>query len=259
MKLGVDKNFVKIVREQTEDIGTKKAFWIYFAIRPRWEYWIENSNVSNDLFDGTKQFDGRNQNWARLDSVFNNWKLRFSIETKLNSNSLIVNTKNSKNIYIRTFDESNVWDGSITHYDETKTVNLFTGLNSDNVRTNAILDDNKTLIEADFDLEDIAGDVGTIGDYYGVIRIETFENGGIKGIEMISTVLENTNGILKPVNGSTKCKIEKISATKIRLSALIDNNLLNTSFVNYKTSARIGFKNLVTAGIYGQQYGSQYS
>ena len=259
MKPGVDKNFVKIVREQTEDIGTKKAFWIYFAIRPRWEYWIENSNVSNDLVDGTKQFDGKNQNWARLDSVFNNWKLRFSVETKLNSNSLVVNTKNSKNIYIRTFDESNVWDGSITHYDETKTVNLFTGLNSDNVRTNAILDDNKTLIEADFDLEDIAGDVGTIGDYYGVIRIETFENGGIKGIEMISTVLENTNGILKPVTGSTKCKIEKISATKIRLSALIDNNLLNTSFVNYKTSARIGFKNLVTAGIYGQQYGSQYS
>jgi len=259
MKSGVDKNFVKIVREQSSDTGTKKAFWIYFAIRPRWEYWIENTNVPNELIDGTKRFDGKNQNWARLDSVFNKWKLRFSIETKLNSNSLVVNTKNSKNIYIRTFDESNVWDGSITHYDETKTTNLFTGLNADNVRTNAILETEKTLVEADFDLEDVAGDVGTIGNYYGVIRIEAFEQGGIKGIEMISTVLENLNGVLKPVTGSTKCKIEKISATKIRLSALIDNTLLNTSIVNYKTSARIGFSNLVTPGIYGQQYGNQYA
>ena len=259
MASGVDKNFVKIVRDQTEDTGTKKAFWVYFAIRPRWEYWIENTNVPDELTDGTKQFNGKNQNWARLDSVFNNWKLRFSIETKLNSNGLVVNTKNSKNIYIRTFDESNVWDGSITHYDETKTTNLFTGLNADNVRTNAILDNEKTLIEADFDLEDVSGDVGTIGDYYGVIRIETFEQGGIKGIEMISSVLDNIDGILKPVSGSTKCKIEKISATKIRLSALIDNEFLNTSIVQYKKSARIGFKNLATAGIYGQQYGQQYA
>ncbi len=259
MASGVDKNFVKIVRDQTNDTGTKKAFWVYFAIRPRWEYWIENTNVPDELTDGTKQFNGKNQNWARLDSVFNKWKLRFSIETNLNSNGLVVNTKNSKNIYIRTFDESNVWDGSITHYDETKTTNLFTGLNADNVRTNAILDSEKTLIEADFDLEDVSGDVGTIGDYYGVIRIETFEQGGIKGIEMISSVLDNIDGILKPVSGSTKCKVEKISATKIRLSALIDNEFLNTSIVQYKTSARIGYKNLVSAGIYGQQYGQQYA
>lgn len=259
MKSGVDKNFVKIVREQTEDTGTKKAFWIYFAIRPRWEYWIENTNVPDDLIDGTKRFDGKNQNWARLDSIFNYWKLRFSVETKLNSNGLPVDTKNSKNIYIRSFDESNVWDGSINHYNKTKSVDLYTGLNSDGVRTNAILNDEKTLIEADFDLEDVAGDVGTIGNYYGVIRLEEFEKGGIKGIEMISSVLENINGILKPVSGQTKCKIEKISATKIRLSALIDNTFLNTSQSSYKTTARIGFKNLVTPGIYGTQYGNQYA
>ena len=259
MKPGVEKNFVKIVRDQTEDIGTKKAFYFYYAIRPRWEYWIENTNVPNDLIDGTKQFDGKNQNWSRLDSVFNYWKLRFSLETKMTSNALTVNTKNSQNLYIRTFDESTIWDGSINHYDETKAVNLYTGLNSDGVRTNAILESENTLIEADFDLQDVSGNVGTISDYYGVIRIEIFEQGGIKGIEMISTVLDNIDGILKPVSGSTKCKIEKISNTKIRLSALIDYNFLNLSGVQYKTSGRIGFKNLTTPGIYGTQYGNQYA
>ena len=259
MAPGVEKNFVKIVRDQTEDTGTKKAFYFYYAIRPRWEYWIENTNVPNDLIDGTKQFDGKNQNWSRLDSVFNYWKLRFSLETKMTSNALTVNTKNSQNLYIRTFDESTIWDGSINHYDETKAVNLYTGLNSDGVRTNAILESENTLIEADFDLQDVSGNVGTISDYYGVIRIEIFEQGGIKGIEMISTVLDNIDGILKPVSGSTKCKIEKISNTKIRLSALIDYNFLNLSGVQYKTSGRIGFKNLTTPGIYGTQYGNQYA
>jgi len=85
-----------------------------------------------------------------------------------------------------------------------------------------------------------------------------FQQGGIKGIEMLSTVLDNVNGILKPVSGSTKCKIEKISLTKIRLSALIDNNFLNTDGVQYKTSARIGYKNITMPGIYGTQYGNQY-
>lgn len=258
MANGVNKNLIEVVRDQTLDTGTKKAYWLRYAIRPRWEYWIENSNVPNDLVDGTKRFDGKNQNWARLDSFLNQWELRFSVQTVLNSLSEVLNTRNSSNIYIRTFEESTVWDGSINHYNETKTVNLYTGLNSDGIRTNAILPTEKTLVEADFDLEDVAGDVGSISAYYGVIRIEVFEQGGIKGIEMLSSVLENKNDILKPISGSAKCKIEKISATKIRLSALIDNNFLNISGGNYKTSARIGYSNLTLPGIYGTQYGNQY-
>jgi len=259
MANGVDKNLIQVVRDQTLDTGTKKAYYLRYAIRPRWEYWIENSNVPNDLVDGTKTFDGKNQNWARLDSFLNQWELRFSVQTVLNSQSQVLNTRNSSNIYIRTFEESTVWDGSINHYNESKTVNLYTGLNSDGIRTNAILPTEKTLVEADFDLEDVAGDVGLVSEYYGVIRIEVFEQGGIKGIEMLSSVLENKNDILKPISGSTKCKIEKISATKIRLSALIDNNFLNISGGNYKTSARIGYSNLTLPGIYGSQYGGQYA
>ena len=259
MAVGVDKNLIQVVRDKTLDTGTKKAYWLRYAIRPRWEYWIENSNVPNDLVDGTKRFDGKNQNWARLDSFLNQWELRFSVQTVLNSGFQVLNTRNSSNIYVRTFEESTVWDGSINHYNETKSVNLYTGLNSGGIRTNAILPTEKTLVEADFDLEDVAGDVGLVSDYYGVIRIEVFEQGGIKGIEMLSSVLTNKNDILKPVSGSTKCKIEKISATKIRLSALIDNNFLNISGGKYKTTARIGYSNLTLPGIYGIQYGNQYA
>jgi len=259
MASGVDKNLIQVVRDQTLDVGTKKAYWMRYALRPRWEYWIENANVPNDLVDGNKTFNGRNQNWARLDSVFNDWKLRFSLQTELNTSGELVNTKNSSNIYVRTYEESDIWDGSINHWNESKTVDLYTGLDVNGVRTNAILQDDATLIEADFDLEDTFGNVGDIADYFGVIRIEVYEQGGIKGIEMLSTDLDNVNGILKPISGETKCKIEKISDTKIRLSVLIDNNFLNLNGVGYKTSARIGYKNLATPGIYGAQYGNQYA
>jgi hypothetical protein len=254
----VDKNIVQVFRDATSDVGTKKAFWLRYALRPRWEYWINNPNVPADLTESGKRFDGKNQNWARLDSVFNDWKLRFSIQTELNSDGSKLDTRNTANIYIKTYEESDVWDGSINHWDESRTVDLFTGLNSDGIRTNAILETDFTLIEADFDLEDVTGDVGNISDYWGVIRIEVFESGGFKGIEMISTFLDNVNGILKPVALETKCKIEKISLTKIRLSALIDSAFLDLDGPGYKTSARIGYKNLITDGIYGPQYGPQY-
>ena len=258
MATDVDKNIVQVFRDATNDTGTKKAFWLRYALRPRWEYWVNNPNVPADLTEAGKEFDGKNQNWARLDSLFNDWKLRFSIQTELNSEGSKLDTKNSANIYIKTYEESSVWDGSINHWDESRTVDLYTGLNADGIRTNAILETGSTLIEADFDLEDVMGDVGSIADYYGVIRIEVFEQGGFKGIEMISTDLENTNRILKPVALETKCKIEKVSLTKIRLSALIDPAFLDLAGPGYKTSARIGYKNLTMDGIYGPQYGPQY-
>ena len=74
---------------------------------------------------------------------------------------------------------------------------------------------------------------------------------------MLSSVLTNVNGILKPIVGETFCKVEKISLTKIRLTGLIDESFLDVSST-YKTSARIGYSNLSVLGIYGKQYGQQY-
>ena len=258
MVAGLNKNIVEIVRDASSDVGTKKAYWMRFAMRFRWEDWVANQNVPNDLVDPNEQLDGKNQFYPSKDTFSNDWRLRFSIQTELNTNGVLVNTKNSSNIFVADYDESNVWDGEITHFDETKTTNLFTGLNADNVRTNAILDNASTLIQADFDLEDLTGDVGSISDYYGVIRIEVYQEGGQKGIEMLSTVLDNKDQILIPITGETKCKITKISLTKIRLEGLIDFNYIDLTKSSYKTSARIGFKNLSVPGIYGSQYGSQY-
>ena len=259
MVAGLNKNIVELVRDVSSDVGTKKAYFMRFAMRFRWEDWVQNQNVPNDLVDPTEQFDGKNQFYPSKDTFSNDWRLRFSVQTELNTGGVLVNTKNSSNVFVANYEESTVWDGEITHFNEAGTTNLFTGVNSDNVRTNAILDNASTLIQADFDLQNLASDVGSIADYYGVIRIEVYQEGGQKGIEMLSTVLDNKNEILIPITGQTKCKITKISSTKIRLEGLIDFNYLDLTKSNYKTSARIGYKNLAVPGIYGSQYGPQYA
>ena len=259
MVAGLNKNIVQLVRDVSSDVGTKKAYFMRFAMRFRWEDWVGNQNVPNDLVDPNEQLDGKNQFYPSKDTFSNDWRLRFSVQTELNTGGVLVNTKNSSNIFVSNYEESTVWDGEITHLNEAGTTSLFTGVNADNVRTNVILDNASTLIQADFDLQDLAGDVGSIADYYGVIRIEVYQEGGQKGIEMLSSVLDNKNEILIPITGQTKCKITKISSTKIRLEGLIDFNYLDLTKSNYKTSARIGYKNLAVAGIYGSQYGPQYA
>lgn len=258
MASGVDKNIVLIERFPAEDVGTKVAYSMQYAFRFRYEDWIRNANVPSDLIDTNELLDGQNQKWSSKDSFSNDWRLRFSVETVLNENGVKYNTKNTSSIFVRDYEESDIWDGTITHFNESGATSLYTGT-VDGIRRNAILPDQPTLIQADFDLEDIGGDVGDIADYYGVIRLEIYQGAGIFGIEMISTVLDNVNKLLYPVNGETKCKIEKISTTKIRLTALIDNTYLDTSKFTYKSSARIGYKNFILPGIYGRQYGTQYA
>ena len=255
MASGVNKNLIEIIRLPSSDVGTKKAYAVRYAFRNRWEYWVANNLVPNSLVDGTKPLNGKNQNWANRGV---NWSFRFKVQTQLNSNGILLNTENEATFNVAYFEESLVFTGSITHFNESKTSNLFVGLNTEGIRQNAILDLQKTLIQADFDLIDTLGDVGSVGDWYGVIRIEKYENGGINGIEMLSSVLTNTNDILKPISGELKCKIQRISSTKIRLTGLIDNSFLDVSST-YKTSARIGHKNIIESGIYGSEYGTQYA
>ena len=115
------------------------------------------------------------------------------------------------------------------------------------------------MIEADFDLENLLEDVGSVSKYYGVIRIEEYRNGGLFQIKMLSSILTNeTSGnILIPLTGETGTKITKVSTTKIRLECLIDFNDLNLAQSEYKVSARLGCSG-ISAGKYDTQYSLKY-
>ena len=104
------------------------------------------------------------------------------------------------------------------------------------------------------------GDVGDINDYYGVIRIEEYRNGGITAIDMLSTILDNetASNLLIPLTGESKTKITKVSATKIRLECYIDYTKLQAGGATYKVSARLGAKN-INLGKYSSQYSLKYN
>ena len=259
MATGVDKDEVKILRSPVDDTGTKKAYRCYYAFRFRWEDWLANSNVDSALFDSNELNNNLNNDWATKDD-FTNWKLRYNVNLVVNRNGTIINTKNSYDFSVRGYEESSIWDGAITTYDETKATNLYIGLDANNVRQNAILPSANTLIEADFDLENVLEDVGNVSKYYGVIRLEEYRNGGLFQIKMLSTVLTNvTSGnILIPLTGQTGPTITKVSTTKIRLECLIDFNDLNFNQSKYKISARLGCHEL-NAGKYNVQYSLKYN
>jgi len=259
MASGVDKNAVKIYRSPIDDTGTKKAYRCNYAFRFRWEDWISNSNVNSALFDSNELNDNLNNDWSTKDD-FTNWKLRYNVNLVVDRNGTIINTKNSYDFAVRDYDESSIWDGAITTYNEAKTTSLYLGLNADNIRQNAILPTANTLIEADFDLENLLEDVGDVAKYYGVIRLEEYRNGGLFQIKMLSSILTNvtTGNILIPLTGETGTKITKVSTTKIRLECLIDFNDLNFNQSQYKISARLGCHEL-NLGKYNVQYSLKYN
>ena len=257
MAADVPRNAVKVYRDATQDSGGKIAYRSLYGFRMRWEDWLQNTQVPSAFWDGNELNNNINNNWAAKDNL-SDWRLSFNIRMSVLRNGQQVDTRNTYDFNVRTYEESNVWDGSITLYDETKANSLYVDT-VDNIRRSSLLTTANTWIEADFDLEDLGGDVGDITDYFGVIRMEEYRNGGLFAIDMLSTVLENesTNNLLIPLTGEAKCKITKVSSTKIRLEGYVNVDNLNFGVSNYKISARIGTADIV-AGKYSVHYSLKY-
>lgn len=255
---GVDKDFVKVFRSPIDDSGTSVGFRALYAFRLRWEDWQMNSNVPSSFYDNTQLNNNFNNNWANKDDLAN-WILTYNVKMKVNSAGTIINTRNFFEFTQKTYDESTVWDGIISTWDETKTTNYFQGV-VNGLRNNIILGTENTLVEAEFDLENLLADVGALSGYYGVIRIEEYQNGGLFRIHMLSSVLTNVTGsnLLKPLTGETGAKLTKVSATKITVEGLIDFTQLNLTQSQYKISARLGCAD-INAGKYSSHYSLKYN
>jgi len=257
MVSGLEKNAVQVFRDPLNDVGSLKAYKGIYSFRFRWEDWISKITVPSVFYDNTLLNNNLNNDWSTKDDLAN-WKLTYNVNMKVLRQGLEVNTKNSFDFAVRKYEESIVYDGAITTYDSTKTNSLFLGFDANGVRNNAILSAENTWIQADFDLEDLMGDVGDINDYYGVIRIEEYRNGGLFKIEMLSSILTNTENILIPLTGETQAKMTKVSDTKIRVEGLIDKTKLNLNNSQYKISARLGCSD-INLGKYSGKYTQKYN
>jgi hypothetical protein len=253
---GNNKNIVECYRSSADDSGAKKAYQLLYAYKVRWEDWIQNTDIPNAFLDALELQNGLNNDWYQK-SIISGWSVSYVARFKVIKNGETFNYLNSFPITIKDYEESNVWDGAITHFKEDAVTTLFTGT-IDGIRRNGLMGTEKTIIQADFDLEDAGGDVGNASDYYGVIRIEEYQGAGLKQIRQLSTEWgSETDNILIPLTSETKCKISKISATKIRLECQVDQDRLDLNKSTYKTSARIACFN-IDKGKYSSHYSLKY-
>lgn len=60
-----DRNIVSIIRKPSLDGSGYYGLEIRYGFLNDWRYWVEQSNVSDDLFDSSLNFNGKNKNWQR--------------------------------------------------------------------------------------------------------------------------------------------------------------------------------------------------
>lgn len=61
-----DRNIIRLTRDTTTDTGTKYGLKLEYGFLNRWQYWLEQSNVNDEFFDTSEEFNGKNKNWQRL-------------------------------------------------------------------------------------------------------------------------------------------------------------------------------------------------
>jgi hypothetical protein len=67
-----DRNIVRLTRDTSLDGSGQYGMKLEYGFLNNWRYWLEQSNVNDDLFDSSKPFNGKNQNWQDLQQ--GNWE-----------------------------------------------------------------------------------------------------------------------------------------------------------------------------------------
>ena len=207
-----DRNHISLVRKDSLDIAGKYGLELEYGFLNRWEYWLEESDVSNDFFDITQNFDGKNKNWQRYGSGVGNWALRLSYYTVVAG--------------IDDFNHTTVKDRPYEDNANITTTRLFTvlsdGTTPSNLPENEIVEIQYTLVWS----------TNNYADEWAEVTIEDFENGNRW---VISSVLDQGNIIanpLKPIAGDTKLELVISPANTATIKCLVDTSLINVDNVS---------------------------
>jgi len=158
-----------------------------------------------------------------------NWGVYLFFDFDMNSNGNITTYRQiSPELDVSNYNEyigTNIWSVSkqLTNQAGTST-------------NNNILDTENTKIS--FAFTSSLGDVGT--DYQAVIRLEEYQNGGLKNIWEISSYKDRLvrGNPLIPLSGETYAKVTKSPVDTLTVEAEIDKDLINLGR-QYQVSSRI--------------------
>jgi hypothetical protein len=205
-----DRNQISLVREPSLDIVGQYALKLEYGWLNDWRYWLEQSNVNNDFFDITEQYDGKNKNWQRF-SNFGDWIVRLSYYTRLAG----VDDFNHQEVGIRPYED----DPDLTT--DWAILVISSGATPTNLVNDELHEVTATLTWA----------TGAYTNPWAEVTIEDFE-GGNRWV--ISSVLDQggiASNPLQPISGQTLLDMTFPAPNIAVLKCLVDTSIIASNKV----------------------------
>jgi hypothetical protein len=219
-----DRNHIHLIRKPNEDIAGKYGIQLEYGFLNRWEYWQEQSNVSDDFFNTSNPFNGKNKNWQPFTE--GDWELRLSYYTVVDG----VDDFNNQTIKIRPYEDDTVTTAVVF------TV-LSDGTNPTNPPANELVEVEVTLTK------------GT--DWAQEWFEATYEDYEAGNRWVMSSILDQGNinaNPLKPISGATAIDVTIVGGVAT-LKFLLDTNIVNVneSCLSYRAySFEIDYEYVIT-------------
>jgi hypothetical protein len=257
-----NKNWVKIIRNESNDTALASGYKILFAAKIRWEQWLQRVNVPVEFYNNQLPFNGSENNWLDYLRAGTNHKINYFIIFDVREGDVLIRYKNAFELSFNGYDENT----NITT--EHKYYNNFTGalLNIGNDQETGrplgvVLSNVNTRIEIIY--TKLVGN-WDLGNVYAVTTFEVDKGAGVLEHRQLSSIWgSEVDNILIPLDGQEKLLVEQIAPNKIKTSCLVDYTKL-TPVSRFKITGRIGcFKNNngvpINAKIYDpSQYENKY-
>ena len=204
------RNVISLTRATAIDTPGKYGVSLKYGFLNDWRFWLQQSNVSNDFFDITEPFDGKNKNWQPFTT--GDWIIRLSYFTVVDG----IDDFNHQTIKIRPYEDN----ANIT------TTRVFTvlsdGTNPTNLPENELVEIEYTLVWA----------TANYADEWAEVTIEDFEGGNrwvISSVEAQGNIQANP---LKPIAGQTFLDLVISPANTATIKCLVDTSIINVNTVS---------------------------
>ena len=228
-KLAAGSDFNKVECSITSSGAKDTTYTFNWAFSFDWADYKALASANTAFYDSSLLNNGLNQNSSHYSMNVANWGVYLFFDFDMNSNGNITTYRQiSPELDVSNYNEyigTNIWSVSkqLTNQAGTST-------------NNNILDTENTKIS--FAFTSSLGDVGT--DYQAVIRLEEYQNGGLKNIWEISSYKDRLvrGNPLIPLSGETYAKVTKSPVDTLTVEAEIDKDLINLGR-QYQVSSRI--------------------
>lgn len=240
LQSGNNKNWVKVKRNSTTDVGNSKGYVAFYGFKIRWEDWIARTGVPSAFFDAIQANNGFNNDWFQYLNKLG-WKMNFTVylESTLDGNP--VKYVNSKELMFRDYNSNLIINKTWNFFRESDGALINAGVDPVTGHPLGVLLNNEQ-VRVQTIFERITGTWSSIADVYGLQCLEVDQGAGQMQFRQLSSIWgSEPDNPLIPLTGETLCNVTLLSPTEISVSCLVEPSLLQDA-TRFKHSARIGCK-----------------